>query len=280
MVWLLPAAGCSIAIALILKLNEVRGGNRLLLIGANYVVASLLSLAMLRGGVYWPGFKAAGLGVAAGIDFVLGFLLMMAGISMGPLAVPVTVMRLSVAVPIVASILIWNESPGVYQWSGIGLGTAAIVLFGKSLAGDGSGPRRGGSYWFVIVSLFFVMGAGDLLLKAYREMAAGVDRMLFTWILFSVAAVFAWVLILIKRVSFDTRTFVFGMLLGVPNLFSTVFILRALQSVPASAAFPFVNLVVILGSTLLGLLLWKEKLERLAIVGLALAAAAVVLLPL
>jgi len=280
LIWMLPAAGCSIIIALILKMNEVRGGNRLLLIGANYTVASFLSLALLRGNVYWPGATTFTLGTAAGIDFVLGFLLLLSGISRGPLAVPVTVMRLSVAVPIVASILIWKESPGVYQWAGIVLGMISIILFGRSLRDKSSGSSTRGNYWFVIISLFLVMGAGDLLLKAFRETSPDVSRILFTWILFSVSAVFAWILIWIKRIQFDKRTLVLGLVLGVPNLYSTVFILKALQTVPASLAFPFVNLTVILGSTLLGLIIYKERLGRLAIIGLGAAAIAVVLLPL
>ena len=130
MIWLLPAAGCSIAIALILKVNEERGGSRVLLAASNYVVASLLSLALLGGRIPQPDAVTLTIGSVLGIDFVLGFLLLMAGIARGPLAVPVTVMRLSVAVPIAVSIVIWAEHPGAVQWIGITLGMIAIVLFG------------------------------------------------------------------------------------------------------------------------------------------------------
>ncbi len=279
MIWLLSAAGCSVAIALILKVNEVRGGNRLLLIGANYVVASILSVILLKGEIRWPGLKTLGLGVGAGVDFVLGFLLLLSGISRGPLAVPVTVMRLSVAVPIIASIMLWGEQPGLYQWSGIGLGMIAIILFGIGLSGENSKNRPGERYWFLIVSLFFVMGAGDLLLKAFRELSPDIERLLFTWILFTVAAIIVWVIIWVKRIHFDYGTLTLGLFLGVPNLFSTVFILKALQTIPASQAFPFVNLTVILVSTLLGFAVWKERLGPIALTGLTLAAIAIVLLP-
>ena len=96
MIWLLPAAGCSILVALILKINEVRGGSRILLVGSNYIVASLLSLILLGGRISRPDAITLTIGSVMGIDFVLGFLLLMAGIARGPLAIPVTVMRLSV----------------------------------------------------------------------------------------------------------------------------------------------------------------------------------------
>ncbi len=279
MIWLLPSAGCSIAIAVILKVNEQRKGNRLLIAGANYILASLLALVLLKGQVTLPDRATLALGTVGGIDFVLGFLLLMTGMSRGPLAVPVTVMRISVAVPIVVSIFLWGETPGSAQWMGIGLGLAAIVIFGAGVSGSSSGNDTGGRYWLLIVSLFLVMGGGDVILKACRELSPRTERLLFAWILFSVAAVFTWLLVWIRGVRISRSTLLLGFLLGVPNLFSTIFTLKALESVPASVVFPFINLTVILGSTLLGYLVWKEHLSRLGIIGMALAAVAVILLP-
>ncbi|UCF04287.1 MAG: DMT family transporter [bacterium] len=279
MIWLLPSAACSIAIALILKVNEERTGDRVLLAGANYSVASVLSLALLGFRIGVPGGTTVILGATTGVIFVLGFLLLMAGIARGPLAIPVTVMRLSVVVPITASILIWREQPSPLQWIGITLGIVAILTFGLSLP-ETSG-RRGGrrGYAFFILSLFIVMGIADLLLKSFRELSPDTERFLFTWLLFTVASMCTWILVVVRRIPFDRRTFVLGLILGVPNLFSTVFMLMALRDVAASIAFPFVNLTVIFGSTLLALLIWKERLKTLAVFGLVLAGAAIVLLP-
>jgi drug/metabolite transporter (DMT)-like permease len=279
-IWLLPAALCSVTIAGILKANEGRRGDRLLLAGANYIVASALSFAFVAGRLGTPHGATLALGALAGIDYVLGFLVLMAGIARGPLAVPVTVMRLSVAVPIAVSIMVWAERPGGLQWAGIALGAAAVVLFGTSLSRSSDRRGSGGGYWLLIIGLFLVMGVGDVLLKAFRELSPDADRLVFTWILFTVAAIFTWIVILARRVPFDRRTFVLGLALGVPNLFSTVFTLLALRSVPASVAFPFINIAVIMGSALIAFLIWKESLDRLSLVGLALAALALVLLPL
>jgi drug/metabolite transporter (DMT)-like permease len=280
LIWLLPAALCSISIALILKYGETKGCDRLLLVGANYITASLLSLLFAAPRLAVPGAATLTLGAAAGVDYVLGFLLLMAGIARGPLAVPVTVMRLSVAVPIVVSIAVWAERPGGLQWAGLALGAVAILLFGYSLSGGRGRRSEGGGYWMLIVALFLVMGAGDVLLKAFRELSFDTDRMTFTWILFTVAAVFTWILVWSRRTAFEGRSFLLGLLLGVPNLFSTVFTLLALKHVPASIAFPFINLTVIAGSALFGFFIWRERLYRLSLAGLVLAAIALVLLPL
>ena len=171
MIWLLPAALCSVSIALILKQSEAEGRDRLLLVGANYITASLLAFLFILPNMTAPNGTTLLLGAVTGIDYVLGFLVLAAGIARGPLAVPVTVMRLSVAVPIVVSIALWAERPGGFQWAGLAIGAAAILLFGYSLSG-GRGRRSGGGggYWMLIVALFLVMGAGDVLLKAFAEL--------------------------------------------------------------------------------------------------------------
>jgi drug/metabolite transporter (DMT)-like permease len=279
LIWCLPAALCSIAIALILKVNERRGGSRIVLAGANYIVASILALLLLRGKASVPSGPTLTLGISTGIVYVLGFLVLMKGISRGPLAVPVTVMRLSVAVPVIVSIAIWSESPGSYQLAGLAAGFAAIVLFGLGIGDGGERGKGGRGFYMIMIAMFLVMGLGDVLLKAFREISPDYERLSFTWILFTVAALFTWLVALAGRVRVKRSTFLLGLLLGIPNLFSTVFTLLALRSIPASVTFPFINLTVIFGSTLLGFIFWGEKLGRIATAGLIAAAVALVLLP-
>jgi drug/metabolite transporter (DMT)-like permease len=278
LIWLVPAALCSIAIALILKVNEGRGGNRILIAGANYLSASAISFLMLGGRVPLPGAATLAIGTATGVIYVLGFLLLMAGIARLPLAVPVTIARLAVALPVIVAVLLWAERPGILQWLGLSLGLVAVLILGLGFAGSGGGSGGGKGAAFLVPALFVVLGLGDVMLKAFRETAPDLDRLAFTWILFTAAMVLAWILIGIGRVRFDGRTFALGLLLGVPNLFSTVFTLLALRAVPASIAFPFINLTVIVGSTLFGFVLWKERLRRMGVAGLVVAAAAIVLL--
>ena len=280
MIWLLPAAACSILIAAILKINEGRGGDRLLLTGANYIVASLLGLLLLGGRPGTPSAAALGLGAVTGIDYVLAILVLMTGISRGPLAVPVTVMRLSVAVPVLASIFLWSEKPSAAQWGGIVLGIAAITLFGMGISSRnrGAGAKKG--FWPLMLAIFVLTGLASILLKTFSDISSGLESLQFTWILFTFAGIFTWVIIWSMKIPFNRKTFLFGMLLGVPNLFSTVFTLRALEGVPASIVFPFINVTVIFGATVLGFFVWKESLGGRAIAGLVLAAAALVLLPL
>jgi drug/metabolite transporter (DMT)-like permease len=278
LIWLLPAALCSISIALILKVNEGRGGNRILIAGANYLSASAVSFLMLGGRLPHPGGATLAIGTAAGVIFVLGLLLLMASIAMLPLAVPVTIARLSAALPVIVSVLLWAERPGLLQWLGLSLGVLAVLILGTGFPRAGGGAGGGRRAALVVPALFLVLGLGDVALKAFRESAPDFDRLAFSWILFTSAAVLTWVIMGVRRIRPDGRTFALGLILGVPNLFSTVFTLLAIRSVPASIAFPFINLVVIVGSAVFGFALWKERLRPVNVAGLIVAAAAIVLL--
>jgi drug/metabolite transporter (DMT)-like permease len=277
-IWLVPAALCSVAIALILKVNERRGGNRIVIAGANYAVAAVLSLILIGSWPSAPAPATLALGIAAGVVWVIGFLVLMAGIARGPLAVPVTVTRLAVVIPVIVSFAVWNEKPLAVQWVGIVVGLVAIFLFGLGLSVRSSHAAAGPRYGWLILALFSVMGVGDVLLKAFRETASDCDRLTFTWILFTIAAALTWAIIFVKRIRPAPGTVALGLVLGVPNLGSTVFTLLALRSVDASITFPFINIVVIAGSTAAGFAIWRERLDRLSVVGLVLAAAAIVLL--
>ena len=57
--------------------------------------------------------------------------------------------------------------------------------------------------------------------------------------------------------------------MGVPNVFSTIFLLGALTFLPAILVYPLINVGIIIFTTLLAFFIWKEKLNRWGILALA-----------
>ena len=70
----------------------------------------------------------------------------------------------------------------------------------------------------------------------------------------------------------------FGLLLGVPNFLSSLFLLKALATVPAVIAFPTYSVATILVVALAGLLIFREKLSKKQVIGSFLICVALVLL--
>ena len=69
-----------------------------------------------------------------------------------------------------------------------------------------------------------------------------------------------------------------GALLGAFNVLSNVTIAWALMDIEGTIAFPLRRAGMVVGSAVLGWLIWKERLNRSASIGVVLAAVAAVLL--
>ena len=70
----------------------------------------------------------------------------------------------------------------------------------------------------------------------------------------------------------------FGVLLGIPNFLSSLFLLKALSTVPGVIAFPSYSVATILVVALAGLLFFRERLTKKQMVGGLLICIALVLL--
>jgi multidrug transporter EmrE-like cation transporter len=71
---------------------------------------------------------------------------------------------------------------------------------------------------------------------------------------------------------------IYGCLIGVPNFYSSKFILSALNELEAVIVYPSFSVATILVVTLVGVLAFKERLTKLQWLALAIILAALVLL--
>src|SRR5690606_10628176 len=105
MLYLALAVTCSVAIAVIFKLSERRGMDRVALLTVNYAVAFVLAGGLLAAGVGAVGEGLAlspgllGLGVLTGTLFIAGFVLFSYAIRVAGMSLATGVMRLAVALP-------------------------------------------------------------------------------------------------------------------------------------------------------------------------------------
>jgi len=83
-----------------------------------------------------------------------------------------------------------------------------------------------------------------------------------------------------ERKSINKATIVGGVGLGVINYFSLVVLLRTLSAFnnEASLIFPYINLSVIIASTLIGVFVFSEQLDNRKKIGVIIAILAILLL--
>jgi drug/metabolite transporter (DMT)-like permease len=296
MLFLALAVACSTGIAVIFKVTEGRL-DRAALLTVNYFAA--VAVAGSRLALDPPGvglgadFALLALGATLGALLILGFGLFSKAIGVAGLSLATATMRLSVVLPFLASWLVWGEVPTPMQAAGLAFGGAAFVLISRprpattaaALAPAAPEPASRAAplaVFAVLAALFVVGGSVDTGLKVFEEeFAEGASRQLFLLLAFGVAFALgvATVAVRMRRGIRPTRGVLgWGLLLGGANYLSVEFFLLALRQVPGTIAFPVNNVAIVGLATLLGVMVWKERLSTANKAGLALAALALVLL--
>lgn len=256
----------SVMIALLFKNRERRGGDDLAAIAANYPVALLLGL-LLSGDLHL-GWEAMAMAVIMGLLFLISFICYGRAISQAGIAASVTVGRMSMAIPVALSILIWGEIPKAYHWPAL-IVILLIIFFWE---------KRGKRISWLLLVIFTLFGIQDTGMKFFKMRFGSTDDGAFLLALFASAGFWAWLVLLWRKKKPTWPDLRFGFVLGLPNFFSSFFLLKALQGLPGYLVFPFVNVGSVLLASLTGYCFFDEVPGRRRIVLLSLGALAVLLL--
>jgi len=253
---------CSTSIALILKHNDTRSGNAIVLLCGNYFVASLVSLYFLitADGDYFSIYSLI-FGLFLGGLFVISFFAFARAVGIAGAALATVSSRLSVIVPLILSIIIFKEHPNIYQLIGFAFTLLTIILFYKSLNKNGENIIPFKSYVYLIVVLLGI-GVNDFCMKIFQEWRPAGEKPLFMFAIFTSAFLLTLTVILVKDIRLEKSVIQLGLLLGVPNMFSTFFMLAALAQLAAIIVYPVTNIGIILLTSILALMIWNEKLNR------------------
>jgi drug/metabolite transporter (DMT)-like permease len=187
--------------------------------------------------------------------------------------------KMSVVVPVVFGIILYNESVTFLKIVGIMMALIAVYL--SSVKEEKS--EKNGTLLFPVL-LFIGSGTIDTLLKYIQEnYVADEDVSIFSGSLFGIAGAFAFLILVIKtlkkRESFGYKNIIAGIILGVPNYYSIIFLIKALQNknFESSTLFTINNVAIVVVSSLVGLFLFKEKFSVKNKIGVAMAVLAIVL---
>jgi len=267
MFYLLISICISSFLFVIFKLFDVLKVNTFQAIVVNYFVAAVLGFYLSNNSVSFqeipnqPWFIGAFL---LGIMFILVFNVMALTSQKNGLSVASVSSKMSVVIAIVFGVWYYEESLGFIKLSGILLALIAVYL--TSVKEKKETTVKQISLLFPIL-LFFGSGAIDTSLKFIETSfveEGGVP--LFSATIFGCAFILGMTILLYQIVKgtfrFEFKNILGGILLGVPNYFSIVYLLKALSTdgMESSTAFTLNNVGIVILSTLFGLFIFKEKL--------------------
>jgi len=220
-----------------------------------------------------------------GILFIVVFNLMAATAQKVGVSVASVATKMSLVIPVIFGVIFYKEELGPLKVLGIVLALVA-VYFASFKKKEKSIKVKTAA---LLLPFFVFLGSGiiDTTIKYMQEIHMGENEFpLFSATVFGAAAVTGIVFILIKSTKkplrFNFRNVIGGILLGIPNYFSVFFLLRALQddSLNSASIFTIINVAVVMLSTLLGILLFKEKISLKNWGGIALAVISILLVAL
>lgn len=266
-------------------------GHRMNPIGVvNYVTALLISVAsVFASGSFDFTPLSMTFGLANGITYSIGFVLVTIGLRLSGVVVTFAVVRLSLVVPVVFAILFWNEIPNAWQAIGILLACGALPLLGARSNGaaepkasqtparkkeEGAGQGLG---VLVVTALFINSGASRLATKAFNEMCPIDQKPAFLVFLFAVTTVVYTTVCLRQKTRPTLAEAVYGVVIGICNVAASWTFLAALDHVDALIAFPVSGSGGVIFTAVVGVLALGERLDRKSTVGVIITILALIL---
>lgn len=187
--------------------------------------------------------------------------------------------KLSLVVPVILGLLVFQETSSTTKIIGILLTLIAIVLINIRLETEADENFK--RYWYWPLLVFFGSGLIEAILFYTQETGKVVDTgVQFVTTLFLMAGCWGLIYSLVtNQFRFSKREVIFGILIGVPNFFTIYLIIRGLElGWDGSVLFPLNNVGVILVTALIGIFYFRERMNLINYIGLAVSLVAILLI--
>lgn len=282
MIFLILSVLSSTTIFVLFKLFNKYNVNTLQAIVFNYITAFTCGILLnnkpfnVDGFISEPWFYAA---LGLGFLFISIFNVMALTAQKNGLSVASVASKMSVIIPIVFGIIVYNESIGFQKVIGIILALLAVYLTSIKPKSDVVLTKA------IYLPIILFLGSGTID-TSVNHFAPEGNMPLFLAIIFASAGVIGLVLVSIKtshtKQRFNPKSVPFGIALGLVNYCSMYFLLKALRvdGYESSTIFTVNNVAIVAVSCLIGLLLFKEVISSKNWLGIGIAIISIILVTL
>ncbi|NAS30906.1 EamA family transporter [Flavobacteriaceae bacterium R38] len=266
MIYLILSIAISSFLYVIFKFFAHFKVNTLQAITINYIVAGSMGLLSYDHEVnvveisHKPWILGA---VMLGGVFICVFNLMALTSQKNGVSVASVASKMSIVIPVIFAVIMYGERLGFVKILGIGLALIAVYL--ASIKQTKVVVQKNNLIYPFL--LFLGSGIIDASLK-YMEVTyvKSEEIPLFSAFIFYCAAVIGIIIVTYKKINggfhLHWKNIIAGTALGIPNYYSIYYLIKALQNdtFNSSTIFTINNVAIVMFSTLLGILIFKEKL--------------------
>jgi len=215
--------------------------------------------------------------IIIGTLFIVVFNFYAYGIQKVGIAITTVANKVSLIIPVSIAILLYGDTFTYLKGIAFFLALVGIYL-SSTKAGKLSFNKK---YLWLIILVFFGQGISDSVFNDFAQKFSDEGGYLFFMVLFFVASVSGIIIhtgkSLKTKIPIQFKSIFWGFVFGVPNFFSLLFFLRALgdPNLNSSIVFPLVSMGVVVSSSLIGMVLFKEKLSKSNWIGILLSICAI-----
>ncbi|MDO1500233.1 EamA/RhaT family transporter [Winogradskyella maritima] len=260
--------------------------NTLQVIVMNYITACFTGFLIYDGEISLNAITSSGWfygAVALGFLFIAIFNVIALTSQRNGLSVASVASKMSVVIPVIFGLYVYKESMGAQKLIGIVLALLAVYLSSLKPKSD----AKLGKALLLPILLFFGSGVIDTSIK-YLETTYVAENGIpvFSGTIFGFAGFIGIAIIVYKmlfqNMKFELKSIPFGIALGLINYCSIYFLLKALQfeGLESSTIFTVNNVAIVAFSTLVGLVLFKERISKINWMGIGLALVSITLITL
>ena len=219
--------------------------------------------------------------IIIGTLFFIVFNLYSFGIQKVGISITTVANKMSLIIPVGAALLLYPKSNTFDLLKGVAFFLAIIGIYLSSTTGGKLNFNK--KYLWLIVLVFIGQGISDAIFNDFAQKFPEEGSYLFFMVLFFFASITGILILLGQSITskkpLQLKNLFWGVIFGVPNFFSLVFFLKALEDPNISSAevFPLVSMGVVVSSSVIGLLIFKEKLTQNNWIGILLSICAIYL---
>lgn len=288
MIYLALSVFFSVLLLINFRLHARFGVNTFQTIILNYPVCFLTGLVFLPDNQRFAlnfSEPSTSWAMLLGIGFVITFLLSGASTQKAGITATSLANNISLVIPVVFSLVVLKSSQNFDGWNYLGLALAMVAVVLSTLKNEEKSENnvKNTSDWLLPIAVFVMYGITNTtfnFLNAKYVTASG-NTIPFTLTILAGSIIFGSIVLIIrilqKKERLQLKSLLAAFPLGIPNFLSFYFLLKALDAFQNNGAFvlPIYNISVIIGSAIIAMIFFQEKLSNLNKVGLALAVLAI-----
>jgi len=276
MIYLIISIISSVSLFICFKEFSKRNINTHASITINYLTAFIISFFYCKKSIYLNQIIASEwlfFSIILGILFIIMFNIMAITTQRLGVAIGTMASKLSLVIPIIGAYVFKLVTEiSTIQIFGILLALISVYLILKK-------DKNNNKPISIAIVLFCGSGIVDFIINYVQEtyLPFSSDFTLFIMIVFLVAFLSGMFKSITNKVKFTVKNVLAGLILGIPNYLSILYVLKSLDELGGFIVFPILNIGIVLISTIISFWIYNEQLSRLNWLGIFIACISIIL---